>query len=67
MTSFESPPLYSGITLAFFHDFGKCAASVHALHMLAMCGAMISALSLSSLQLIPSSHVAFVADIFIVG
>ena len=32
--------------------------------MLTMCGAMISALSLSSLQLIPLSSVAFVVDIF---
>ena len=64
MTSFEPPLLYSGTTLAFFHDFGKCAASILALHMLTMCGAMISVLRLSSLQLMPSSPVAFVADIF---
>ena len=32
--------------------------------MLTMCGAMISELSLSSLQLMPSSPVAFVAEIF---
>ena len=32
--------------------------------MLTMCGAMTSALSLNSLQLLSSSHVAFVADIF---
>ena len=37
--------------------------SILAMHMLTMCGAMISALSLSSLQLMPSSPVAFVADI----
>ena len=63
MTSFESPLLYSGTTLAFFHDLGNCAVSMLVLHMFTMCGAMISALSFSTLQLIPSSPVAFAAGI----
>ena len=49
MTSFESPLLYSGTTLAFSRDIGKCAGSILELNMLTMCGAMISALSLSCL------------------
>ena len=64
MTSFVSPLLYRGTTLAFFHGRGKCTLLMLALQMFTICGAIISALSLSSLQLIPSNPVALVADIF---
>jgi len=57
--SFESPLLYSGTTLAFFHYRGKCALLVLALQMLT-----IMRCNDNSLQLMPSSIVALVAGIF---